>query len=406
MSSICFSVFSDIHCLAHDEWPNGAFPKLLRAFDLHENRLPRSDAYLFTGDTFYQLDKDSGTCTQIKEGAYERFFEIYRENVGDRPALFVMGNHEYPQHIDDFEMNRQSREVFMRHTGMPLRFHQTIGGYHFIGASALSYYIPQNDETENFIRTEVEAALKDAPLKPVFILLHAPLMRFYGESDEIPYSKAFSDFLKRTPEAVVITGHTHELNEDDHCIRRNGYTEINCPVFSIGGADFPARAEGFTNDFGTVFELTETLLFEVKDSEVSVTTYDNVSGESVNRWVFDIRDRGLPGSAYTKEEQIARKPPEFAPDATVTVEGNEVVIKQSFMPYQYCIQYYTLVFKNRESNEATVVSYPRDFFRREKAEYLRKPIPTLPSGEYDCRLYVSNSFGTRCLSPLTFHLKV
>ena len=262
------------------------------------------------------------------------------------------------------------------------------------------------DETEAYIRRETEEALKEAPSRPVFILLHEPLLRFYGESDKLHYSKDFCAWLKETPEVIVLTGHTHELNEDDLCIRRNGYTEINCAMIAIGGASLPSRIEGFTNDFGDVFEMTETLLIEAKDTEVSVTTYDNVSGARINRWLFDISDRGLPGAVYTKEEQITRDPPAFAPDATAAVDGNEIIIKQSFMPYRYCIQYYTLVFKNRESGEETTVSYPTDFFRREKAEYLRKPVPTLPTGEYDCRLYVCNSFGKRCLAPLIFSLKV
>ena len=406
MADIRFAVFSDIHCTEHDKWPNGAYPKLRRAFDLHENRLPSPDAYVFPGDVFYQIDEGGTTCKHLHGRAYERFFEVYTESVGDRPAFFVMGNHEYPQHIDDGELNEKSREMFTQYCKMPMRWHKTLNGYHFIGASALSYYIPQSDENEAYIRSETEEALKEAPSRPVFILLHEPLLRFYGESDKLHYSKDFCAWLKKTPEAIVLTGHTHELNEDDLCIRRNGYTEINCAMIAIGGASLPSRIEGFTNDFGDVFEMTETLLVEAKDTEVSVTTYDNVSGERINRWLFDISDRGLPGAVYTKEEQITRDPPAFAPDATAAVDGNEIIIKQSFMPYRYCIQYYTLVFKNRESGEETIVSYPTDFFRREKAEYLRKPVPTLPTGEYDCRLYVCNSFGKRCLAPLIFSLKV
>lgn len=406
MSVFRFVAISDIHCVEHDAWPNGAFPKLRGAFDFHEGQENAPDAYIFPGDTVYQLDEDGGpVCKRLHPRAYERFFELLNEKIPHTPRFFVMGNHEYPQSNPDPEMAKECRKMFEHYCGQGFNSHKVINGYHFIGASAWAYSIPQSDENEAFIRTETEKAIAEDADKPVFIILHSPVMRFVRKKGKAPYSDEFCAWLKRTPQAVVITGHTHEPNEDDHCIRRDGYTEINVPVFSIGAAELAQNAPSFQNDIGDVFEISETVLFEVEGSRVVATSYDWGNKVAVNRFAFDVADGGKAGAPHTKEEQEGRTPPEFAPDATVTVEDDGILIKQGFMPYPYCIQYYTLVLRHMESGEETVVSYPTDYYNRTMAAYAKKPLPSLRAGDYTGSLYVCNSFATPCTKPLTFTIR-
>ena len=60
------SVLSDIHVTWFDEFHYEGYENLDRALALHTEKLPLADAFLFTGDTVYQVDASTKPLCENK----------------------------------------------------------------------------------------------------------------------------------------------------------------------------------------------------------------------------------------------------------------------------------------------------------------------------------------------------
>ena len=114
---------------------------------------------------------------------------------------------------------------------------------------------------------------------------------------------------------------------------------------------------------------------------------------------------GTAEPLYTEAARKAWGAPEFAPDASLSVETVDekrvLKIKQSFLPYPHCVKYYVITFKDTETGAEKTVTYTTDYFKSEREEYIDKPIPTLDAGNYEVTVRVANSFVDKSQSTLT-----
>lgn len=406
------TVLSDIHVTHFDEPLYEGYKNLDRALRFHTEKLPASDAFLFTGDTVYQVESSNKpVCEQLYTVIYDRAKSLFDRYIPDMPRYMIMGNHEYPQGNMGEEITKKAQDLFREAYGQDLRFHEKIKGFHVIGMSMPAWHTSQSDEREAYIMKEVEAAIAEDERKPVFLMVHNPVpdtTTFSGQYCKGHYSDAFQAWLRTKPQLIVFAGHCHNVNEDDSCIFQDGFTAVNIPIVAVGYMRFDGNgAPNFKNDNGNVFGKSQSALVEVTDNVVTVTSYDLINEKVVNVWTVDVGGMvdGTAEPLYTEAARKAWGAPEFAPDASLSVETVDekrvLKIKQSFLPYPHCVKYYVITFKDTETGAEKTVTYTTDYFKSERAEYIDKPIPTLDAGNYEVTVRVANSFVDKSQSTLT-----
>lgn len=411
------TVLSDIHVTHFDEPLYEGYKSLERALRFHTEKLPASDAFLFTGDTVYQVEASTKpVCEKLYTEIYDRAKSLFARYIPTKPRVMIMGNHEYPQSNADETMTRDAQEMFKNAYGQDMNVHTTVKGFHVIGVSMRSWKATVWADNEAFIRTEVEKAVAEDPHKPVFLMLHNPIpdtTAFSGQYCKGHYSDEFCAWVRTKPQLIVMAGHCHNVNEDDSCIYQDGFTAINIPIVAVGYMRFDGNgAPGFRNDNGSVFGKSQSVMIEVKDNVVRVTSYDLVNEKVVNVWEIDVGGivDGTTKPLYTKEARDAWGAPEFASDAAVTVaerdEKTVLRITQSFAPYPHCIKYYVITFRSKKTGDEHTVTYTTDYFRSEMAREIDKPLPTLDSGVYEVTVRAANSFVNMSESCLTAEVTV
>ncbi len=413
---LCLSVLSDIHVTHFDEPLYEGYKGLEAVLKFHTEELPDSDAYLFTGDTVYQVESPrKSLCEVLYPEIYERAKSLFHQYISEKPRVMIMGNHEYAQGNPDPDMTKEAQEMFRRAYGQELTVHRVVKGYHIIGASMRSWQAKAWLENEQFIMTEVEKAIAEAPDKPVFVMLHNPVpntVTFSGKYTVGHYTDEFIDWLRTKPQLIVLSGHCHNINEDDSCIYQNGCTYVNIPIIAVGYMRFDGNgAPNFKNDYGSYFGKCQSVQITVDGNLVTIKSYDINSRRCVNEWTVDIAElKAGRGYRYTDDMHAALPAPAFAPDASLWVEEEDgkqlLTIRQRFLPYDYCRKYYAIDFIPKAGGDTVTVTYPSDYFMEKKEEIIKKAIPTLSAGDYVVNVYVCNSFAKRSEHPISTTLTV
>lgn len=412
------SVFSDIHITWFDEFHYEGYENLDRALALHTEKLPLADAFLFTGDTVYQVDASTKPiCENLYPVIYERAKSLFRKYIPNAPRVMIMGNHEYPQGNAGPVMTADAQRMFREAYGQELDVHKTFNGYHVIAASMRSWKVPRSPDVEAWLMKEIDAAIAEDPLKPVFLMLHNPLpgtVTFSIKYTVGQYSDEFMAWLKTKPQVIALSGHCHNVNEDDSCIWQGGYTQVNIPIIAVGYMRFDGNgATDFQNDYGTVFGKSQSVQITVDENDVvTVYSYDNMTENEIQRWTIDVPGivKGTAKPLYTDEAHASWPAPAFGKNAKVTVEEKEgtprLKITQDFLPYPHCIKYYTILFENKESGNITTVTYPTDYFNGKMSDVIEKPLPKLESGSYRVSVYAANAFNKRSENSVVTELAV
>ena len=108
-------------------------------------------------------------------------------------------------------------------------FHAVIGGFHFIGLSVSRDLLEHYDLGQlRWLKKQLDLAVKEDPNKPVFVMHHEHnLDTVYGSSAydrwSVPY---FNAILKRYPQVVDFSGHSHYPLNDPRSLWQGGYTAV------------------------------------------------------------------------------------------------------------------------------------------------------------------------------------
>lgn len=407
------SVLSDIHVTWFDEYHYEGYENLDRALALHTEKLPFADAFLFTGDTVYQVDASTkSVCENLYPVIYERAKSLFNTYIPNTPRVMIMGNHEYPQCNADPELTAAAQRMFREAYGQELDVHTRVNGYHVIAASVRSWKIPKSPDVEAWLMKEIDTAIAEDPMKPVFLMLHNPLpgtVTFAIKYTVGQYSDEFMAWLKTKPQVITLSGHCHNVNEDDSCIWQGGYTQVNIPIVAVGYMRFDGNgAANFQNDYGTVFGKSQSVQITVDENDlVTVYSYDNMTGNEIQRWEIDIPGivSGRTAPLYTDEAHALWPAPTFGENASVTVAMKDeqpcLRIIQDFLPYPHCIKYYFIAFENTKSGETYTVTYPTDYFNGKMADVICKPLPKLASGSYRVTVRAANAFNKQSENSVT-----
>lgn len=230
------AVMSDVHINAKN--PNNHFKQALT--DLADIA-PNYDAIAIVGDM-----TDTGEDTDYQ--LFNNILKTYKNPSSEQ--LLSIGNHEYFESYLDHNSSVTDEMLqfrFMNNSGDPLPnlyYDKWIKGYHFISLagelspkSLLTYensYPGAKDwayiSDQQYQWLEQTLAINASSNKPIFVFLHQPITNtVYGS---IRWSAGFDSerllaILKKYPQAILFSGHSHYLLNHPKSIYQDGFTMVN-----------------------------------------------------------------------------------------------------------------------------------------------------------------------------------
>ncbi len=360
MKKLRFSVISDSH-ITHFGAGKEEFENALKFHSEHFN----DDAFVFLGDIVYQLDSSGkSVCNNIYSSNYDFVLDTIDKYVsGTTEKLYVLGNHEFPQNNDDFELNRQAISVWKEKFRQPIKEHRIINGYHFIKYPVKAWSMPIDKDDEMWLIEEIEKAKNDSENMPVFVISHDCMpdtVVFSGQKSS--FSPEARQYLSKQNNVIHITGHNHFHICDEKSIFQDGFTTISAPQCGVGCVVF----EGCEYNTPPVFGISQGLNFEVIDNTVYVHRIDYTSGEFCDQpWIIDINETSQGIFRYDKNRDDKYLCNSFAEDAYVeakqTGDKVEINIRQSFIN-NYTVEYYRMDFVDADGKIAHSIIRPTDFY--------------------------------------------
>jgi 3',5'-cyclic AMP phosphodiesterase CpdA len=222
LPTLTFPVLSDVHIGGKQAAKK--FIMALRDCNKLENKY---DAIGFVGDI-----TDTGDIKQ-----YEYFTKILNSNFSSTAAhIIAIGNHEYKNENNPIQS-------FVKETLEPgLYYDSWVKGYHFIvlgsesmGAAKLS--TKQLIWLEEKLKEKVDENIS----KPIFVFLHQPIPHTVYGSDtwgNIINYKQLDEILKKFPQVILFSGHSHYSIYSSKTIFKDGFTMFNtAAVYYVLGED-------------------------------------------------------------------------------------------------------------------------------------------------------------------------
>ena len=256
--------------------------------------------------------------------------------------LFITGNHDhdgwwYGDMTLDMHVQGYSEGDALARIGMKPCWEEAFGeryaeirkrevnGFVFVSAEWRGREKPENDEeTAKWLE---EHAGELAGPKPFFFFRHAPLIGTVSSSEGRPGSRRLTDALRRFPNCIALTGHTHWTLNDERSIWQEEFTAISIP--SLSYTSLPKGYEnGQASADGTCRSSMEKLparvdlreaqgyVLSVFDDRMEVERYDfDRMCEAASPWTVPLgANRPKP---YAHDRHAAATPVPRFPDGAV-----------------------------------------------------------------------------------------
>lgn len=373
------------------------------------------------------LNMGDYTDTALKEnyaGYRGAFDSVYGE---EKPIVqSVMGNHDYwlPDFVKcwriPFKGTLQRR--FMKNTGESSPWtHKVVNGYHFIAASPSNGGMDEQAYAKkiDWLREQIELAVKDDASKPIFVLTHSNPKDTVYMSEDKEGCKNLDELFSQYPQVVSISGHSHAPLMDAKSIYQKNYTALNTQCLSyVCFAEGDADVVQDNGDF--ISEVPMAMIMTIADNRVTFDRYDVISGElEGGEWSLD-----LPVTkhtfTYTDEIRSAQSPAPVWPESfqySVTkgkdADGKETdVLNFTAAVHPIALRYYEVCFTDAEGKPVEIQTGDKDTDKkttlRFMSDYARMPdsraetasfaLPakyreSLPAGTYTVTVKATDSFG-------------
>lgn len=277
--SLQIPVISDVH-IGDGKGEN----KIRKVLKEYKTLAPGYKAIAIVGDM-----TDCGLDEQ-----YDGFNKILKENINPQvERIIAMGNHEFfegrffkkPGLTDEILTDR-----FIRKTQMPgVYYDKWIEGYHFIVLGGEKSNLSDetigdkaiiSEEQYNWLEKILEK--KSQPEKPIFLFLHQPIDNtVYGSKK---WGGGLSDgrlynLLKRYPQAILFTAHSHYPLNNPRTLYQDGFTMIN-----TGAIRYILEEDGTVRS-GDM----QGLLVNVYKSRVEIKARDFSKGIWINKYTINVR---------------------------------------------------------------------------------------------------------------------
>lgn len=389
---LVFAVISDVHINNTDKNAE----KFKNALNIINRKAPDSDALVIAGDL-----TDSGTVAQ-----YDDFNKIY-DSYGNKSAemLAVMGNHDYWNGLT----TDKAQKRFTEKLGVEIKSNEVIEGYHFIkvstegGATGGEF----SKELAHWVDTELKAANEEDPNKPIFLTVHQHIKdTVYGSDDW--GNAALYEVLKKYPQVVTFSGHSHYPLNDERAINQRDFTSVGTASLSyvelesgkINGS-VPPNASDFN----------QGLIVRVNDDEVNIERVDFHNDETIkDNWRVN-----LPATKenfeYTDERSISRSNPYFEEDSNVEatdITEDSVAITFDQGKHDDLVHSYRLEAINKETGviEKNLLAFSEFYLGSKMSDKLSFNISGLKNNtDYEIRVYAIESFGKTSKNYLSTNMK-
>lgn len=210
---------------------------------------------------------------------------------------------------DSYTFFNNSLKVFSKITGQETDFHRVIGGFHFIGISRSETIRHYTDKQVEWLDENIAAAVKDDPQKPIFVFQHEHVKdTVYGSSKTDGWGlDVFTEVLRKYPQVVHISGHSHFPANDPRAVWQGSFTAIN----DGGLAYFELAVDGKNGQFPEEKDrMTQALIIEVDaDNRVLVKVLDVDAGKIMREFLIDnITEENKTKYSFEKRKSEASAP--------------------------------------------------------------------------------------------------
>lgn len=344
------------------------------------------DSFFIAGDI-----TDKGSKEQ-----FDAFKELYDYGTGKGLNILctVAKGH------DSITMGKKSLEYYKYLTGQETDFHRIIGGYHFIGISTSRMKKHFNTPFQKkWLKKQLDKAVADTPDKPVFVIHHEHVKyTVYGSFDEDGWGKIlFADLLKKYPNVVDLSGHSHYPVNDPRSLWQNEYTAMGTGSLKYTELTVDREQKIHPESHS---ECANFLIIEAdKDSNLRIIGVDCMAEKILCEYYLE-NPADKSNREYTPEKQSSRsKPPVFPESAVIELTEEKEI--------------YSVEFPKAESTDCMPVFLYRIYIENEKGETVkeRKTIPAyylyespesqraclgiLPKGKLKIRILAETPYGVR-----------
>lgn len=309
-----FAVCSDAHIQGTD---TAGYRRLKKAVDLSftfDDKFSKNlDAFLIAGDI-----TDKGRKEEFD--AFKLIYD-YATEKGTQILCIVAKGH------DSISMGKKSLSYYKALTNQPADFHKIIGGYHFIGLSTCKlpeiYYTPMQ---KKWLINALDNAVEDTPDRPVFLMHHEHVKyTVYGSSDIDGWGHDFfTPILKKYPNVVDFSGHSHYPLNDPRSLWQNEYTAIGTGSLKYTELTVDGKRKIHPenrSDCGTFW------IVEIdKDNNLHLAGID-CEAEKILCEYYLRNPADKNNRDYTEEKQRLRSMPPIFPD------NAEITIKDGYVEY-------------------------------------------------------------------------
>lgn len=350
---------------------------------------PSLDAVLVAGDF-----TGSGKYEEMVDFK-EALFDSLQE--GTRPIICI-GNHEYIDTVRRHHLEHGSiEEIFSSLFGLQPDQATNINGYTFLTVSYDRYGKHfRGREKRKFYQDVLNAAAKQAPEKPIFVIQHPhPYLTVYGSINwaEIGLSR----FWRKKPNVVNFSGHSHYPMNDPRSIWQGSYTALGTGSLKYHEIENNLRC-GYHASIPDSAE--ECYLVEVDaNSNLKIRCYHLYSHDFFGETYYIENPSNKKEFRYTYANRFkADAPPEFPKKTFLTVTKDEKGHDHINFPAatdRFIVHDYRIVIKKKNGKKIHSKGYLSDSCLISRApKYLSIDIGRcLKKGEtYQIKIYAVNSF--------------
>lgn len=292
---------------------------------------------------------------------------------------------------DDRNLGKESLALYETIMGQETDFHRVINGFHFIGISASKIEGEHYSEYQKkWLVEELDKAVADDPDKPIFVIHHEHVLNtVYGSSDFEGWGVPdFAEILKKYPQVVDFSGHSHYPNNDPRSIWQGEYTAVG-----TGGLYY---AEVTVDDIKTVhpsgYRSASTFWIVEVDAQnrIRLRAVDLVSQEYLCEYILE----GPLDRSYTPEKQKDRsRAPAFSEDAKLKVIGKKAICDAARSTDGMPIFLYRAFAVDTDGNRIPVGKTVPKYFRADVPDTVKIPLENLPEGDYTIEVVAENCYG-------------
>ncbi|MBR2418546.1 MAG: metallophosphoesterase [Clostridia bacterium] len=210
---------------------------------------------------------------------------------------------------DSYRFSKNSLKVFSEITGQEPDFHRVIGGFHFIGISRSNTLKHYTDDQIKWLDENIAEAVAAAPEQPVFVFQHEHVRdTVYGSSKTDGWGlDVFTEVLKKYPQVVHISGHSHFPANDPRAVWQGEFTAINDGGLAYYELAVDGKNGQFPEEKG---RMSQALIVEVDSgNRVLVRVLDVDAGKIMREFLID----NITEKNKTKYSFEARKEKASAP---------------------------------------------------------------------------------------------